>query len=494
MVVCCGPGREGVGLLVETVDLAIIALYFLGSLGVGYWASRQIKSADDFAVAGGHLKFPVLLGTLIATAIGASATMGRAGKAYEVGIAIFLAGIAYAVGLYLFSYLAPILKRMGIWSVPQALHLRYGRAFRVVAAVIIIIALVGIYGAQLIAFGVVVVSLLPESGVSYEQAVIVAAIIMVVYTTLGGLLAVAYTDLVQAIIMIIAVGIILPVLVVMDMGGPQVAINHLAPPAGDWLGGMTVVYMLSIFLIDIPVSLLDVSLWQRTGASKNVRHIQSGVRITAIAFVVWSFIVVSLGIFASHLLPGLEDTPAGSDGAVPMLVIQYMPPVIKGLCLAALLAIIMSTADTVLLIGGTTMSWDIVSQFRSDTDSETKIRIARWTVVVSGAIGALFAIYVRDVFEVLLLAFAIYVSALFVPTMLAIFWKKATTAGAMTSAVAAFLSVTSLYLLKFKGQLSELIEPVVVSLILSLVVMVVVSLVTSDKGAPTERLIDRTGG
>lgn len=480
--------------MIETIDLSIIALYFVGSLGVGYWASRRIKSADDFAVAGGHLKFPVLLGTLIATAIGASATMGRAGKAYEVGIAIFLAGIAYAVGLYLFSYLAPILKRMGIWSVPRALHLRYGRAFRVVAAVIIIVALVGIYGAQLIAFGVVVVSLLPEAGVSYEQAVIVAAIIMVVYTTLGGLLAVAYTDLVQAVIMIIAVGVILPILVVSDMGGPQVAVNSLAPPPGDWLGGMTIVYVVSIFLIDIPVSLLDVSLWQRTGASKNVRHIQSGVRITAMAFIVWSFIVVALGIFASQLLPGLENTPAGSDAAVPMLVLEYMPPIIKGLCLAALLAIIMSTADTVLLISGTTMSWDIVSQFRKNSDGKSQIRVARWTVVITGAIGALFAIYVRDVFEVLLLAFAIYVSSLFVPTMLGIFWKRATTAGAMASAIAAFLSVTYLYALKFTGNLTELIEPVIASLIISLVVMIGVSLWTYGEENATERLIDREAG
>jgi len=491
VVIRCRQERRGGGRLIETIDLSIIALYFVGSLGVGYWASRRIKSADDFAVAGGHLKFPVLLGTLIATAIGASATMGRAGKAYEVGIAIFLAGIAYAVGLYLFSYLAPILKRMGIWSVPRALHLRYGRAFRIVAAVIIIIALVGIYGAQLIAFGVVVVSLLPEAGVSYEQAVIVAAVIMVVYTTLGGLLAVAYTDLVQAIIMIVAVGLILPILVVMDMGGPQVAIENLAPPPSDWLGGMTIVYIVSIFLIDIPVSLLDVSLWQRTGASKNIRHIQTGVRITALVFVVWSFIVVALGIFASQLLPGLEETAAGSDAAVPMLVLEYMPPVIKGLCLAALLAIIMSTADTVLLIAGTTMSWDIVSQFREVVDGKSQIRVARWTVAIVGAIGALFAIFVRDVFEVLLLAFAIYVSALFVPTMLAIFWKRATTAGAMASAIAAFLSVTYLYAQKFAGNLTESVEPVIVSLIISVVVMFGVSLWTYREGNATERLIDR---
>lgn len=417
--------------------------------------------------------------------------MGRAGKAYEVGMIIFVAGLAYAAGLYLFSYLAPIIKRMGVWSVPKALHLRYGRNFRLLASIVILFALTGIFGAQLIAFGVVVVTLLPDAGVTYEQAVITSAIIMVIYTALGGLLAVAYTDLVQSVIMVIAIGIFLPVIVVTDIGGPTAAVAALSPPGGNWLGGLTVIYLVSIFLIDIPVSLLDVSLWQRTGAAKSVKHIQKGVRIAAGAFVIWSFIVVALGMYAAQLLPDLASTPAGPDAAVPSLVIQYMPPFIKGLCLAALLAVIMSTADTVLLIGGTTVSMDMLSVVRDDMDSNKQIRVARWTVLVIGIIGALFAVSVRGVFEVLLLAFAIYVASLFVPTMLAIFWKKATTAGAISSTVVAFVSVIYLYIEKFLGRLPDSIEPIVISQVLSLVIMIVVSLMTYSEGKTPIRLIDR---
>ena len=104
--------------MIDNLDLAVVALYFAGAMAVGYLSSRRIASSDDFSIAGGKLRYPVLLGTLVATAIGASATMGRAGKAYAVGIAIVLAGVAYAAGLYLFSFLAPIIKRIGIWSVP----------------------------------------------------------------------------------------------------------------------------------------------------------------------------------------------------------------------------------------------------------------------------------------------------------------------------------------------------------------------------------------
>ena len=134
--------------MLPAVDLGVIALYFAASLGVGYWASRRIRSADDFSVAGGQLRFPVLLGTLIATAVGASSTMGKAGKAYEVGFGIFFASIAYALGLYLFSYLAPVLKKIGVWSVPKVLQLRYGQSFVYLAAFIILLAIVGIFGVQ----------------------------------------------------------------------------------------------------------------------------------------------------------------------------------------------------------------------------------------------------------------------------------------------------------------------------------------------------------
>jgi SSS family transporter len=480
--------------VLPTVDLAIIALYFAASLGVGYWASRRIKSASDYSIAGGHLRFPVLLGTLIATAIGASSTMGRAGKAYEVGIGIFFASIAYAAGLYLFSYLAPVLKRANIWSVPHALRLRYGKPFMFLASFIILLAVVGIFGVQLIAFGVIVVTLLPGSGIDYAQAVLAGATIMVVYTALGGLLAVAYTDVLQTVIMLLSIGIMLPALIAADLGGVATAIDSLAPQSGNWLGGMTVAYFVAIVLVDVPFSLMDNSLWLRTGASRSVRDIQRGVRLTACSFVVWSLVVSALGVFAAQLLPGLQDTPAGADGAIPRLVIEYMPPIVRGFCLAALLAIIMSTADTVLLICGTTVAWDIAGGLKPQISDDKRIRIARLTVLAVGVIGAIFALTVRGLFDVLLIAFAVYVSTLFMPMMAALFWRRATRAGATGSALAAFVTLVALYALKFVGTLPTNIEPIIVSMTVSLVVMVGISLVTwrpTDATTPVSRMAPR---
>jgi SSS family transporter len=418
--------------------------------------------------------------------------MGKAGKAYEVGIGIFFASIAYSVGLYLFSYLAPVLKRVGIWSVPRALTLRYGHSFTYLAAGIVMLATIGIFGVQLIAFGLVVVTILPDAGITYEQAVVASAIIMVVYTALGGLLAVAYTDVVQTVIMVLAIGLLLPFLVVSDIGGPGAAIERLAPPGGDWLGGMTIAYFLAIFLVDVPFSLLDNSLWQRTGASRNVSHIQRGVRMTSYMFLAWSLVATTLGVWAVSLVPDLDTTAAGADAAIPMLVIDYMPPLIKGLCLAALLAVIMSTADTVLLIAGTTSAWDIAAALRPTLTDQQKMRIARVTVFVAGAIGTIFALTVRGLFDVLLLAFAVYVSTLFIPTMAALFWRRATRRGAIVSTIASFITLSTLYGLRLSGQPAGPIEPITASIAVSLVVMVGVSL-TGDDGSSSPPLVSRSG-
>ena len=396
------------------------------------------------------------------------------------------------MGLYLFSYLAPILKRNEIWSVPRALAIRYGQKFMLLSGVVIVLGTVGIFGVQLIAFGVVVVTLLPDTGVTYQEAVVVAAVVMVIYTALGGLLAVAYTDFVQTVIMVLGIGILLPILVVQDMGGVSAALAAIPPPDGDWLGGMTVFFVLAIFLVDVPFSLLDNSLWQRTGATKKISYVRRGVRGTAYAHLLWSLVVTALGVFAIQLLPGLEATEAGADAAVPLLVVEYMPVIVKGLCLAALLAVIMSTADTVLLIAGTTVSWDFYAALRPNADDHAKVRVARMTVFIAGAVGTVFALTVQGIFEMLLLAFAVYVATLFVPVMAAFFWRKATRQAAFASAAVAFIALAVLYPLKFAGRLPEIVEPIVVSMALGLVTMLAVSLATWSKETATIPLAETT--
>ena len=182
------------------LDLAVVGIYMLSLLGVGFYASCEIKNNRDFSIAGRRIGFPLLLGTLIGTSIGAASTMGKAGKAYEHGIAIFFATMAYAMGLFIFGLSAPAIRRTRIWSIPDALYLRYGSGIRLAFGITLVLSVTAMFGTQLIAVGLTVTSMMGNMGITFTEAIIGTGFIMVIYTMMGRLVAVAYTDLIQTII------------------------------------------------------------------------------------------------------------------------------------------------------------------------------------------------------------------------------------------------------------------------------------------------------
>jgi SSS family transporter len=475
----------------STADLVVLALYFLLLIAIGYYASRKVKGLEDYTIAGRRLGYPVLLGTLIGTAVGAAATIGKAGKAYELGGIMVISGVSYALGLFLFAFIAPIIRRARIWTIPDALEMRYGGTLRVVAAVVMILAVVALFGAQLIAVGLSVTAVLGAFGISYTEAIIGAGIIMVLYTMMGGLIAVAYTDLIQSAIMIVAVGILLPVFATMEIGGPAAAWNVLQPGSARFWGEMTVAYAVSLFLLDIAFCLIDPSLWQRAAAARNASAIRNSMFITSGIYILWSAVVVYLGLMAIHMFPGLGEAAGGADSAIPRMIITYMPPIIRGICLAAMMAIMMSTADTALLIAGTTFSRDIVQFYRPQTADRTLLIGARGFIACIGVLGVVFALNMEGIFDILLLAFAIFVSGIFIPTMAAFFWRKATRAGAIVSSIAASIAVVLLYGLKLSDMLPGWIEPIIISIFISFILMIGISIATYRPETATLCIKDR---
>ena len=223
---------------VEIIDGLVILAYLVGIVGVGYYASTKVKTSTDYAVAGRSMKFPVLCGTLIGTTIGAAATMGKAGKAYEAGYAVLYASIAYMLGYALMAFFASRLRAARIDSMPDILQRRYGPAMRITGAVILLLAAIPVVGIQLIASGLIVTQFLPNLGLTFTHVVVIAAVVIVVYTLLGGLLAVALTDLLQVAIMVLGIGILLPLILLLDLGSVQAVRDVLVPPTGGWLGGL----------------------------------------------------------------------------------------------------------------------------------------------------------------------------------------------------------------------------------------------------------------
>ena len=455
---------------IEIVDGLIILAYLLGIVGVGYYASTKVNSSADYAVAGRSMKFPVLCGTLIGTTIGAAATMGKAGKAYEAGYAVLYASIAYMVGYALMAFFASRLRAAKIDSMPDILQRRYGPAMRICGAVVLLLAAVPVVGIQLIACGLIVTQFLPDLGLTFTHVVIIAAVVIVVYTLLGGLLAVALTDLLQVAIMLLGIGVLLPLILVLDIGNAQAIKDALIAPVPGWLGGLDLAYTLSFFPVFTAMVLIDPSVWQRIAAAEKAEDLRPAMFLTAGFFGFWSVLVGGLGVVAFNLYPTL---PA-PDIAIPQMIVDYMPVGLKGICLAAIIALIMSTGDSMLLICGTTVSWDIVRVLRPDTKDQTLLLISRLVILLVGLVSVLFALTRLPLFEVNFMALGVFVSGLFVPLMGALFYQHSTTAGAIGATVAGAGTVVLLQVLHLALGMESPVQPILAGLGLSALVFFIV--------------------
>lgn len=472
----------------DTVDLAVIVAYFCVLIGIGVYAGSKVKNSEDYAVAGRSLSFPVLLGTLVGSAIGAAATFGKAGKAYEVGYAILIASFAYVLGYVALCFLAPKLQRAKIDTIPSALEKRYGKSMRIVAGVILVMAVIALFGAQLIAIGLTAEAVFSEFGITFEYAIMVASVVIILYTLVGGLLAVAYNDLFQTIIMLIGGGLLLPTFLYFDLGDQFV--SALASPTSDFLGGMSWGYVLSFFPVYFAFVLIDPSIWQRIAASKDVNHLKPALLATSIIYMFWSFVVIGLGVIAFNIVPGLSH----NDSVIPTLVMNHMPPMVKGICLAAIMGIIISTADSALLITGTTVSSDLVKVLKPDLTDRGALLVSRAVIFVVGIIGLIFALQKSNIFDVMMLALAIFVAGLFVPVMAALFYRKATKTAAITSAVVGGTVELAAFAAKMAGHLPEGAEPILLALLCSTFTMWLVSQLTFNQLTATEPLLRKPAG
>ncbi|MCX5996077.1 MAG: sodium:solute symporter family protein [Chloroflexi bacterium] len=472
---------------ISWVDIGIILVYLAGMVAVGIWTSRKIKNMEDYSLASKSLGYVVMIGTLVGAAIGAASTMGKAGKAYEFGIIFITAGFGYIAGLIVFGLLSGKLRQLGIWTIPEALYKRYGKGINLACGAAMFITVIALFGGQIIGIGLIFTAVGQSFGLTYSTSIILAGAIMILYTVLGGLLAVAYTDLIQTVIMLVSIGVILPIFILASNSGAALAGAWQAAATGTG-GSISPVYLVSIWIIDFCFCLVDPGLWQRANAAGSGKIIKNSMFVTAGVYMYWSVVVVLLGILGIALLPQITSTYGSTDAVIPVMIVKFLPPGLVGLCLAGLMAVMMSTASVALLISGTTIANDLIKATRPQTSEKKLLLWAKAVIVLVGALGIVFALVMRGIFDILLLAFAVYVSAVFIPAMAAFFWKKATRQGAVVSSIVSTAVCVGLYVVKQFIEVAWM-EPIVISLAVSLLLMWAVSKATYKPESATPKLI-----
>ncbi len=418
----------------QNIIFAGVALYLVIMLLIGAWAARRAGTPVDFMLAGRSLPLWLCSATIMATWIGGSSMLGVSGKAYEGGLLAVIADpFGAALGLILVGlFIVRLVRRLKLVTVIDFLEMRYGRTAAVLSALAMVSSSIGWVGALLVAFGFVLNSL---TGLPLEWGILIGGAVVLIYTSAGGMWAVVVTDFVQLTI-IIAGLVILMLVVISDMGGWSAAWSavpesrlRMLPVENDLPGWLQ--YLRAWAIIGI-ANLTSQSLIQRGLAARNERIAQNAFYIGGIGYLVITIIPVMLGILASVTMPGAVD----QETIIPMLALEHLHPVLMSVFVGAVLAAIMSSADSALLSASSVITTNILPVLRPEADQAARLLWARISIPVAGIIGAITALRVQTIFDLILDANAVLLAAVVTPFVLGIWWRKANRAGALAAMAA----------------------------------------------------------
>jgi Na+/proline symporter len=323
----------------ETVIFIGVGLYILVMLGVGVYASRRTHTVTEFIVAGRGLPLWVCSATVLATWFGGGTMMGTSGSAYQHGmIGVIADPLGSTLALFLVGFFfARLFRRMRILTVADYMAQRYGQVAAMAITLVTIFSNVMWVAGLLVAFGLIFESL---TGTPMLVGVLGGALVIVVYTAIGGLWAVALTDGWGAVASRLPEGTF-----------------QLIPgenTAEQWLN-----YLRAWMIIGV-VDISAQTLMQRALAAKSERDAQNAFYIGGTGYLIFGMIPVLLGIIASVTMPGLEDPEA----VIPTLAIEHLHPVAVAIFVGALLAAIMSSADSALLASSSVLTQNVLPLVR----------------------------------------------------------------------------------------------------------------------------------
>jgi len=461
--------------------LVTIIVYMVILLGIGYWSNKKITGMTDFLLAGRRLGLLLTAGALAATHFGGGMVMGGGEYGFIHGLSGAWYGISCGVGLIFLAFLtAGEFRRLSLYTVPDYLEQRYGsKSVRALGALLSLIALTGILAAQVLSAR----GALSILGFTGNTGAVIATIIFIVYTALGGLWAATLTDFIQVIIAGVGV-IIAGSLVLGDAGGFQglqqmIQKSHETfDPKYFSLFGMAGKSIVWLLVPTVMYTLIGQDFYQRLFAAKNEITAKKACLVGGIFLIIISFFPAIIGIGAKAYFPELTD----GSLAVPNMVKEIFPIGVGAVVLAALLAAIMSTADSLLTAGTSHFVkdfWVEIIHPGKEFDEKQMLRLSRISTLILGVIALIIALSVPMIIDALIYSYTMYTAGVFIPVIGGIVWKRATKEGALSALIVGAL-------VAIVGILAKLniagIPVEAYSAVGSLVLFIVVSLCTKAPG------------
>jgi SSS family solute:Na+ symporter len=390
------------------IDQTVVFLYLLLTLGVGLWAGRKVKNLSDYVVGGTGYRAFAIFATLTASFIGGGFTMGLAEKT-------FLSGLAFVVAMWGFSLKEVMIAK---WIAPRMVHFQkaisvgeimgqlYGRQTQLLTGVASVIVCAGILGAQVSACGYILGMF---TDIDHLSGSLLAASIVVVYAAIGGLKSVVAVDILHFSVLAVALPIVF-VLGLWNVGGwdalmTSVPDTYLHPVAAMGWGPLIILF-LSFFFGET----LCPPYMQRLLIGRSVNETIRGTMWSALLSFALFAVVGCIGLIAWKINPALNP-----NLALPHVISTVMPVGLRGLAIAGMLAVVMSSADAFLNAAAIAFVHDIVRPLSKNLSETKALNISRGATVVIGAGAIAFALSIESILDILLYTYQFWTPCILVP-------------------------------------------------------------------------------
>ncbi|MGZ5272057.1 MAG: sodium:solute symporter family protein [Ramlibacter sp.] len=424
--------------------ISFVVLYLVGTLAIGAWAGTRIKNTADFAVAGRSLPLIMVVTTTFATWFGAETVMGIPATflqgglnaivedPFGAGTCLILVGLFFATRLY----------RQNLLTIGDFYRQRYGRGVEVFCSGAIILSYLGWVAAQITALGLVF-SVLTNGAMSGTAGMIVGTAAVLVYVVIGGFLAIAWTDFIQMIVLVIGLSII--AMFASDLAGGSGKVLALArskdlfaflPPPSFTDIAFFIGAGLTMMLGSIP----QQDVFQRVMSARSATTARNGAVIGGVSYIVFAFVPMFI-VASAVVVMGDQAVQLVKDDyqrLLPTFVLTRMPLVMQILFFGALLSAIKSTSSATLLAPSTSFVENILKNLRPHMSDRQQLLAMRLTIVAFTGIVLAYAIAMKGtpIYELVSAAYQVTLVAAFVPLVMGLYWKRATTQGAIVSIIA----------------------------------------------------------
>lgn len=450
--------------------VASIILYLLVTIGIGFWAARKVKGSGDFLLAGRSL--PIMLSTsaLFATWFGSETVFGASSRFLEGGLfAVIEDPFGAALCLLLFGlFFARKLYNMNLLTLGDYFKVRFGRRTEIVASAFMVPAYFGYTAAQLVALGLISNVVM---GIPVWQGVVVSAVVVTLYTYVGGMWAISITDFVQSIIIVL--GLIILAYIMLDKAGGIGQVMSNVPtgtfqflPKAD---GISIIHWFAAWSVLGLGSIPSQDVFQRTMSSGSASVAVRSCFYAALLYLSIAMLPLLISLCVKYLYPA--EVAGDKQLTLLNMVMQHTAMPVQILFFGSLLSAIMSTTSSSMLAPAALFSENIIKPLTQHKVSDKQLLyITRTSLVVFSAIATVMACLNSDIYELVGLSSILSLVSLFIPLTFGLYWKRSNSAGAL-------LSITSGMLAWFYcEQFPSIIPSLVIATLVSLVGMVVGSL------------------